>query len=171
MRPRRLEDLPLVNALPQAYNHPPANPAGGAVQPTIAPTRWMVVPNIPILAAGAVSPTQRLDFGGGAGWIVGMRGITFDTVAATSGQFEQACTTLRAFFNTGEELFTNGQGLAFASFGTIFTAGVQWSPMLRRVSSTDVLNFQFQNISPGGTFQPALSLGFIRDGDFIGHAG
>jgi hypothetical protein len=128
----------------------------------------MVVPGIPVLAAGAVSPGERLDFGGGGGWLIGWRGRAFDTVANTATDFEMAVTEFTAFFNSGEQLLTNGQGVAFGSFANMFADSVQWSPLLRYVRPTDVLNFNFRNVSAAATVQPSLMLAFVRDGDFPG---
>lgn len=161
MRLRRPGDI-----IPQSQIHPP-EPIQ-AVQPLQAPTRYLVVAGIPVLLPGATSPGERLEFSGGAGWIVGWKGTSVDIAGPTAGPGEQAQTSVRLFINSGEELITNGQGVAFAPFSDMFATTIQWSPLMRYMLATDVITTQVANTTVALRLQASLTFAFIRDGDYPG---
>jgi len=144
--------------------HPPA--AGDYIEPLMAPSRYLVLPEAPIVAPAALSNQIRLEFSAGGGWLIGWRGSVVDTTpgAGAAGAFEQASMGVRMFLNDGEELITNGTGADFAAFSTIFTINSS-TPIMRRVDVKDILNCQFQNFQqPGGSnLQPRVTFAFWRE--------
>lgn len=146
--------------------HPPL--AGDYCQPILAPSRILVVPDIPTVAPQAVSPGERLEFSAGGGWLIGWRGSSIDF---TAGAFRVDALTMatlqvRMWINDGEELVTNGRGTDFVSFLDVFPPTGHYGPILRRVDVKDILNFQFRNIQPvagGATLRPTLAFMFWRE--------
>jgi|TARA_R110000824_G_scaffold62012_2_gene164475 hypothetical protein len=75
---------------------------------------------------------------------------------------------VRLFINSGEELITNGQGVAFAPFSDMFATTIQWSPLMRYMLATDVITTQVANTTVALRLQASLTFAFIRDGDYPG---
>jgi hypothetical protein len=127
--------------------HPPMGL--NTVHATMAPSRILVVPNIPLVGPSSVSPGERLEFSAGGGWLIGWRGTAFDTTvgAQSAGDEIQAQAGVRMFINDGEELITNGLGADFARFSDLFPPAALWSPIMRRMDVKDILNLQFQNFA------------------------
>lgn len=145
--------------------HPPSDVS--AVQSMMAPSRWLVLPESPPVAAGTESAGTRLEFSAGGGFLIGWRGVAIDEgPPGSAGPFEQAQLGCRLTLNDGENLITNGVAADFASFGTLFADAVHWSPILRRVDVKDVLIARFRNFNPaasGITLKPRLTFAFWRD--------
>lgn len=145
--------------------HPPSDVS--AVQSMMAPSRWLVLPEAPIVPAGTESAGIRLEFSAGGGWLIGMRGISVDEgPPGNAGQFEQAQLGMRLTLNDGENLITNGVAADFASFSTLFADAVHWSPILRRVDVKDVMIARFRNFNPpasGINLTPRVTFAFWRD--------
>ncbi len=161
MQNRRPGDI-----IPQSSIHPvvPTN----AVQPLQAPTRYLTVPGIPQLAPGATSPGSRLEFSGGAGWVIGWNATAADLAGGAADRFQQFLAGVRITINGEEELGTNGQGGAFIRFADLFKENVQWSPIMRYMLATDVVLLQIQNFSAAVTLDTSVTFAFIRDGDYPG---
>jgi len=147
--------------------HPPL--AGDYNQPMLAPSRILVVPNIPTVDPQEVSPGERLEFSAGGGWLIGWRGtaIDFTEGAYRVDMLTQATCQVRMWINDGEELITNGLGFDFVSFADVFPPTMNYAPILRRVDVKDILNFQFRNIQPEGdasaALQPTMAFLFWRE--------
>lgn len=156
---------PPHNQIQMDQVHPPL--AGDYMQPVLAPSRILVVPEIPEVAPQAVSPGERLEFSAGGGWLIGWRGTSIDFTpgAFRSDQLTQATMQVRMFLNDGEELITNGIGFDFVSFSDLFPPSSNYAPILRRVDVKDALNLQFRNIQPlqASTLQPTLAFQFWRE--------
>lgn len=153
--------------IPQSAIHPP-QPIQ-AVQPLQAPTRYLVVPGIPLLLGGATSPGERLEFSGRSGWIVGWRGTAVTPGAVPqAGVGTQALTEVNLAINGEEFLITNGAGAAAGTFADLFAADVQWSPLMRYMKATDVIFTQITNLNVAASVQASLTFAFIGDGDYPG---
>lgn len=138
------------------------------IQPLMAPSRYLVVGNIPVVAPQVPSAGVRLEFSAGGGWLIGWRGqaVDFTAGAFAAGQLEQASIGVSMFLNDGEELISNGNAVDFAPFSTLFGDAVQWSPIMRRVDVKDILTLNFTNFQPvvgGNNLQPQITFAFWRE--------
>lgn len=137
----------------------------GVVLPMTFPSRYLTVAGITALAPQA-TVAARLEFGGGAGWLIGMRGIAVDLTAGVfaCGPLEQATYEVQISFNDREPLITNGNNAAFINYQEVFgsLAGAEWAPFMRYVKQNDVLQFIFRNRQPAGgnTLTGSLSFAF-----------
>lgn len=152
--------------IPLDQVHPPA--CADYIQPLMAPSRYLVVPSVPVVAPQAVTPGERIEFSAGGGWLIGWRGTVRDDTAGiqAAGPYEQASVGVRVFLNDGEELITNGTATDFALFSDLFADATQWSPIMRRVDVKDVMTLQFQNFQPlagGSSLQPSITFAFWRE--------
>lgn len=163
----REPDCPPHNQIQMDQVHPPL--AGDYLQPMLAPSRVLVVPDIPTVEPASVSAGERLEFSAGGGWLIGWRGTAIDF---TPGGYRvdmltQATCQVRMWINDGEELITNGMGFDFASFSDLFPPGMLYAPILRRVDVKDILNLQFRNIQPNidgsADLQPTMAFLFWRE--------
>lgn len=145
--------------------HPPA--CGDYITPLMAPSRWLVVPNIPVVAPQATSPGVVLRFSAGGGWLIGWRGSSIDFTAGAfrADELTRATLQLQMRLNDGEELITNGQGLDFMSLSDVFPPGTVISPIMRRVDVKDILTVTWRNIQPAGgaILTPTLAFSFWRE--------
>ena len=148
--------------------HPPA--AGDYIQPLMAPSRFLVVPDLPDIPPDTTVTGFVLDFSAGGGWLIGWQGIVadFTTVGAfAAGELEQASMGVKAFLNDGEELITNGVSADFVPFANVFRSDTNYSPIMRRVDSTDRMFFEFRNFQPAvqgaQTLRPAIVFAFWRE--------
>lgn len=145
--------------------HPPLN--GDYIEPMLAPSRLLVVPDSPDVDPGDTSNQVDLEFSAGGGWLIGWRGVAVDFTpgAGAAGRFEQASMGVRMFLNDGEELITNGRAADFAPFLTIFGESVSMTPILRRVDVKDTLHLLFRNFQPAGgaTLRPFVTFAFWRE--------
>lgn len=176
-------DLPAAEALAQyrrlMNDQQPQVPAGehhpnmgGPVVPQCLPnpSRYLVTPNRPVIAAGA-NNSQRIDFGGaGPGWIIAHRGtvVRADNVgtAPTAGANIAAITGVQMFFNSGENIITNGDAAAFTPFDALYPEAAPMQPMMRYVTQRDILTVTFQNLIPTAagsaiTITPVVTFGFL----------
>lgn len=167
--------LPQLAVVQDPRSRPPFSrydnvPDGGMfVQPLIAPDLWLVVPNIPAVAAAQDSPGEELRltaFGKGCK-LIGWRGTVIDTTAGSfaSGPLEQASIGVRCVLNGEQNKITNGEAADFAKFSDLFADATQWSPMLLDLEATDVLSFNFRNFQPaagGHSLTPSLLFAAIR---------
>ncbi len=157
----------------QGLSGPPHVPDFGPyLQPWKPSSRILIVGNIPLVLPGVITAPVQLRFDGpGPGVVSGLRGTAIDfTVGAfAAGQFEAATMGVEMQINDNEVLTTNGQNFDFARFSDLFVPGATtWFPFERRVRSTDIMNFRFQNFQPvvGGVgIQPTFALSFISDRD------
>ncbi|OGS00195.1 MAG: hypothetical protein A2V88_08275 [Elusimicrobia bacterium RBG_16_66_12] len=133
-----------------------------------APNLIMVAPAVPAIApGGAASAPITMRFQGGAGIIIGWRGSVWDTTpgALAAGELERVTCQVRLLLNTDTELVTNGIGADFVPYADVFANGQAFSPLLREVCSTDVLQIVWRNVQPavgGSTLQPSLAFAFLR---------
>ncbi len=157
--------LPANNAVQLDQVHPPAG--GDYIEPMMAPSRYLVLPETPIVAPAATSPQIRLEFSAGGGWLIGWRAVAVDVTpgAGAAGNLEQATMGVRMFLNDGEELITNGTGADFASLLTIFGPAVNVTPIMRRVDVKDNLFVLWRNNQqPGGSdLQAFCTFSFWRE--------
>lgn len=158
------QDVPAVGA----DWHPPA--LASTIQPLLAPSRWLVVPSIPVVAPQTMSPGERLEFQFSGGVLIGMRGTSVGITAGvwSSDDLSQAACGVEMRLNNMEPLVTNGQGEDWSWFSDLFAPGVQWSPLLRRVTQGDVLNLNFRNrlpVAQATSIQPSLTFAFLADRD------
>jgi hypothetical protein len=157
---------PPHNQIQMDQVHPPL--AGDYCQPMLAPSRILVVPDIPAVGPQQATPGERLEFSAGGGWLIGWRGTAIDYTPAAfrSDQLTQASIGVRMFINDGEELITNGLGTDFARFSDLFPPAGQYAPILRRVDVKDILNLQFYNFQPlatGADLQVSVAFQFWRE--------
>lgn len=148
----------------QHENHAPLE--GNFIQPIIAPDCYLVVPNIPAVAADTESQPRVLEFKSGPGLIIGMRGTVLDqTVGAeAAGRLEMASIGVQATWNQGRyNIITNGEDPDFIRYSDLFADGVQWTPFLRFARSCDAITFKWQNVRNvgGPDLEPTLSLAFM----------
>jgi len=145
--------------------HPPLD--GDYIEPMLAPSRLLVLPDTPDVDAGDTSNQVDLEFSAGGGWLIGWRGIAVDFTpgAGAAGRFESAAMAVRMFLNDGEELITNGRAADFAPFLTIFGESVSMTPILRRVDVKDTLHCLFRNLQPAGgsTLRPFVTFAYWRE--------
>lgn len=147
--------------------HPPL--AGDYCQPMLAPSRILVVEDIPAVEPQQTTPGERLEFSAGGGWIIGWRGsaIDYTTGAFRVDALTQASIGVRLTFNGEEEIITNGQSLDFVRYSDVFPATMNYAPMLRRVDVKDILITQCRNYQPaaplGHTLNPTLAFQFWRE--------
>jgi hypothetical protein len=145
-------------------DHPPAQ--GSYVEPFPLPTRYLVLPTVPLVAPGVPSAPISLTFEGGGGWLVGWRCVAVDPgPPAAAGALEQAQAGVMLRFADNDDLITDGQGQAWASLATVFQADRSWAPLLRHVEPTEICRVSFNNFYGAGG--PSLELhctfAFIRD--------
>lgn len=138
------------------------------IQPLMAPSRWLVLGERPVVGPGTDSAGIRMEFSAGGGWLIGFRGTVTDSTAGSESadEFVQASMGVSMFLNDGEELITNGQATTFSSFADLFAPAVQWSPIMRRVDVKDILTVNFRNFQPAGTghsLTPSLTFAFWRE--------
>lgn len=151
--------------------HPPAR--GWFVEALPAPDRFLTLRGtvaFGVTGAAQDSAPLPLEFGGGSGILIGWRGDALDLTAGgfAAGPLERASMGVRVFFNdASEELIVNGVGQDFAPMSTLFGDATTWSPFLRYVRTTDILNIQFrnfQNPGPGGhALRPFLTFAIRKD--------
>jgi len=156
--------------IPMDAVHPPL--AGDYCQPMLAPSRILVVQDIPAVAPQQTTPGERLEFSSGGGWVIGWRGTVADL---TVGAFRVDALTqwsigVRASVNAGDEqLITNGETFDFVRYSDLFpVASFNYAPLLRRMDVKDTLFFNFRNFQPvaqdgGHTLYPTLSFQFWRE--------
>jgi hypothetical protein len=156
--------------IPMSAVHPPL--AGDYCQPMLAPSRILVVQNIPSIDPQDTSPGEKLEFSSGGGWLIGWRGSVADW---TQGAFRVDALTqhsvgLTASVNAGDEqLITNGESFDFVRFEDIFPLGaMMYAPLLRRIDVKDSLFFHFRNFQPlaaqgGHALTPSLAFQFWRE--------
>jgi len=135
------------------------------------PSRYLVTPNRPVIAADGSVSNQRLDFGGaGPGWIIGHRGtvVRADNVGTTptAGANIAAICGVQMFFNSGENIITNGEVAAFTPFDALYPEAAPMQPMMRYVTQRDILTVSFQNLIPAAagssvTITPVVTFGFL----------
>lgn len=149
--------------------HPPI--VGNFNEPMIAPSRILVVDGIPAVAPQTTSDPAKLDFtaAGGCdnGILIGMHGTVVDNTPGVeqAGNYEYGSIELQATFNDTENLITNGENATFVRYSDLFTPGDRTPfPILRTISATDSMFFQFRNTQPidGNTLQPSLMFYFLR---------
>lgn len=150
--------------------HPPI--IGNYNEPSIAPSRILVVPGIPSVDPDSDSTTTKLDFtaqgGCDNGLLIGMHGTVLDDTAGVeaAGNYEYGSIELQATFNDDENIITDGERATFVKYSDLFTPGDRTPfPILRAVSSTDSMFFQWRNTQPaatGHTLQPSLMFYFLR---------
>jgi hypothetical protein len=135
----------------------------------LAPSRILVVGDIPEVEPQQPSPGERLEFSAGGGWLIGWRGSAIDY---TEGAFRvdeltAASLGVRLTFNGEEEIITNGQSMDFVRFSDVFPPTMNYAPILRRVDVKDILICQFFNFQPaapaGHNLQPTLAFQFWRE--------
>lgn len=152
-----------------ARNHPPSYAL--TVQPMMAPTLYLVVPDIPQLDPQEESPGERLDFSLGDGILIGMRGtvlaqgIVNDEYESSASKEMDALCGLELTLNGQEQLIVDGATQAYAWYSDLFGGdAVQWTPIMRHVLSSDVLHMRFFNrsILLGPTIQPSLMFAYRR---------
>lgn len=156
--------------IPMSAVHPPL--AGDYLQPMLAPSRILVVQDIPGVEPQQTTPGERLEFSSGGGWLIGWRGTVADW---TLGAFRVDALTqhsigVRVSVNAGDEqLITNGETFDFVRFSDLFPiAAMNQAPILRRMDIKDTLNFNFRNFQPvaqegGHILYPTLSFQFWRE--------
>lgn len=126
-------------------------------EPLIVPHRVMVVADIAQIAAGGDSPTLKVEFSSGEGWLVGWRGST----RADGSDTGRASLGVRLNLNGNEPLITNGQTEDYAIFDTLFPRGAAtWSPLLIPVNVKDILRIDIHNYHTVNAYTPVLSFGF-----------
>jgi hypothetical protein len=150
---------------PMDRDRPPA--VGDYIQPLLAPSRYLVVPAVPVVPASGTSPGERLEFTSGGGILIGFRGTVVDFTVGVfaAGRLEQASIGVQMTVNGDVNLITNGVAEDFALFSDLFGDAVQWSPILRKMEVNDIINFLFRNNQPlvgGNPLQPSLTFAFWR---------
>ena len=142
--------IPTDRAVQLDQVHPPAS--ADFIEPMMAPSRLMVLPQTPVVAPAATTAPIRLEFSAGGGWLIGWRCIAVDVTpgAQASGRLEQATGAVRMFINDGEELITNGTGADFASLLTVFGPNTNSTPIMRRMDVKDNLFLLFRNNQTAG---------------------
>lgn len=148
-----------------ARNHPPAY--AQTVQPMLSPDLWLVVPNIPVVTAGNQSGALQFDFSLGNGIIIGIRGSAQIADLDPPNNAPVGLTNqiqLRLSINGSEFLMSNGGGADWVSFSDLFGGdAVQWTPVNRRVLSSDKLQVEFNNLNQNAVdIQPTLVLAYRR---------
>lgn len=167
------------NTVHLAQLHPPIS--GDYVIPLTPPSRILTVPDIPAVLPATTSVRVRLDFSAVGGCdnalIIGMAGCSVDNTAGVeSAESYEYCTMeVQITFNDVENIVTDGEAASFVPFSHLFTPGdsAAMYPLMRDISSTDIMIFQFRNTQPlatGNTLQPSLSLN-IRQRDTHGLGG
>jgi hypothetical protein len=127
-----------------------------------------LAPAVPAIApGGAPSAPVTMRFQGGAGLIIGWRGSVWDTTAGAlaAGELERVTCQVRLLLNTDTEIVTNGVGADFVPYADVFAPGQAFSPLMREVCSTDVLQVVWRNVQPaigGSVLQPSLAFAFVR---------
>jgi len=167
--------LEMLNASPQpvppptspiqaSQVHPPSS--ADMVVPLMAPSRWLVLPESPVVPAGTDSAGIRLEFSAGGGWLIGWRGVAVDTgPPGVADVFTQAQLGVQITLNDGENLITNGVAADFCSMASLFAPAQQVSPIMRRVDVKDVLIARFRNFNAPATgisITPRLCFFFWR---------
>lgn len=156
--------------IPMSAVHPPL--AGDYNQPMLAPSRILVVQDIPSVDPQDTSPGEKLEFSSGGGWLIGWRGTVADW---TQGAFRVDALTqhsigVQCSVNAGDEqLITNGESFDFVRYSDIFPiAAMNYAPILRRIDVKDSLFFNFRNFQPlaaagGHALTPTLAFQFWRE--------
>lgn len=159
---RRLEKQP-DRQVHESGDHPPR--PGYIVRPIEAPTRILVVDS-GVVGGGATSVGIPVDFSGpGFGEVIGLAGSMTDGAGVAAALESMA---MRIEFNGGdEELITTGRVQAFANMGALFNNVNFYLPIRRRVSSTDTMNFYFQNLTAAANRQGFVLVYFKSDRDII----
>lgn len=153
-----------------ARNHPPSY--AQTIQPMMAPTLYLTVANIPSLIPGQESPGERLDFSLGDGILIGMRGTVLSqdlggevvNYTCNAGKCQDALIGLKLTINGQEQLIVDGESESWAWYSDLFTPSVQWTPIQRRVVSSDILQCRFLSraIVGGPTLTPSLMFAYRR---------
>lgn len=133
-------------------------PRGKIIQPTLAPDMWVVGPERPVVAPSeeAAPIIMKMNFAEPTAWLIGVRATAVNLVPGSfaAGDFEQATAGIKIQINGARyNLTTNTDEDDFIVLSDLVTDGVQWSPMMRRVVSSDVLSVTFRNFQPVGTGQ------------------
>ena len=154
--------------------HPPV--FANYVTPSMPGSRILTVPGIAPVPPGSDSLQARLDFtaSGGCdnGMIIGMKGCVVDNTPGVeaAGNYEYASMSVQITFNDNENIITDGESASFVPFCDLFSPqDSQWLPIMRIVSSTDIMTFRFRNTQPAGTgntLVPGITVLFAR-----GHEG
>ena len=123
------------------------------VMPYPAADRFLVVPNIVALGPGAVSQGYKIEFGQGAGTVLGLKGS-----AATQSDQALARSSLkfRITWNANEEIVTNGQSSDWARFSDVFTDDLPFAPLFVEVTREDRATVYFANDHPVNTYTPSV---------------
>jgi len=147
-------------------HHPPA--LVPVVQPMLAPSRWIEVAGIPVLAPQGEWLAGRIQFQFSPGFLVGMRGTAVHEkyedkllTAWDSGLGDFRAAGMRLQFNGGEPLITTGDAETWFWYSDAFGQSHEIAPLLRRVEASDTLNVQLRNDYPAALFNLILSLAFL----------
>jgi len=160
---RRLNDT--QPQVPPGEYHPAA--ARYLWQPPVVPSRILVTPDRPSLADGDTG-SSRIDFSGvGPGWLIGHRGTALrgDLLGGDEVTESPAAVGLRLFFNSGENIITNGDTTAYVPFSDVYPASLSFAPLLRYVTQRDILTVEWQQLVAAGTSSivivPSVSFAFF----------
>lgn len=149
--------------------HPPIT--GDYVQPSIPPSRILIVPNVPLVPpGGAASDPARLDFSAAGGCdngiVIGMKGSVRDDTAGVeaAGEYEYASIEVQITFNDSENIITDGEAASWVRYSDLFSPGQRNEfPIYREISPSDKMFFRWRNMQPAGegnSLQPSLALLF-----------
>lgn len=154
-----------------ADGHPLA--AGGVVKTLLPPTAYLVVPNIPTVAATLTSQPVVFEFRE-PGLIIDIRGTIRDDTAGdeAAGLLEAASVGVQIAFRQGKHhIVRSDTDEAFVLYSDLMVAdGGRWSPLIRYVDSCDNVTLRWQNtrLAGGPTLRPSLTFGFFGLEDLAG---
>lgn len=122
--------------------------------------RFLVVPNITSLGPLSTSIGYKVEFGQGAGVVLGVKGSaavqTDQTLARSSLKF-------RITWNANEEIVTNGQSSDWARFSDLFTDDLPFAPLFVKVTREDRATVYFQNDHAVNTYTPSMLFYFALE--------
>lgn len=151
--------------------NPPMAGAVSAMQ--MVPSRILVTPDRQELAEGE-EVTSIIDFSGvGPGCLIGHRGSAVQSDQWSADEVVNAAEVagLRMFFNSGNNIVTNGLNAQAVPFSDVYPSALAYAPLMRFVRNTDKLSVVMSHLIPTGTgtaitIVPSVSFQFVELPDF-----